>query len=107
LDAGSDPYRLIVNMSSDQEWPSSYMDQLQYHTSGTSTGNQGQFEVHRFRIQTVYSQGSSNGTVTSTNRSAYPDNDRKGNYWYRYSKSSTTQSAGDYIEDVIGSTESQ
>lgn len=51
--------------------------------------------------------GTSQGQVTSTSRSAYPNNGRSGNYWYVYQGSSTSQSAGSYVEDVIGSTESQ
>lgn len=51
--------------------------------------------------------GTAQGQVTSTNRSAYPDNGQSGSYWYTYQSSNTTQSAGTYVEDVIGAAKSQ
>ena len=41
-----------------------------------------------------YSAGSAAGTVSSTNRSAYPDNSYSGSYWYVYSNSNITYSQG-------------
>lgn len=43
------------------------------------------------------------GQVSSTNRSAYPDNSYSGSYWYVYSRS--TQSCGSYIGEVSSDNE--
>lgn len=36
------------------------------------------------KSNTTYSKGSSNGTVTGINSSAYPSNGHSGSYWYVY-----------------------
>jgi hypothetical protein len=47
----------------------------------------------------TYSKGSTSyGTVTSTSRNTYPDNDKSGDYWYIYK--SETKSKGTLIETV-------
>ena len=37
------------------------------------------------------SKGSANGSVSSTNRTQYPDNGASGSYWYEYSRLSQSQ----------------
>lgn len=44
----------------------------------------GSFGYKLYRMRTVYSKGSRVGTVTSTNRNAYPNDGQSGNYWYVY-----------------------
>ncbi|CDZ74883.1 Hypothetical protein ING2D1G_0724 [Peptoniphilus sp. ING2-D1G] len=41
-------------------------------------------EYYTEQVFSHYSQGSYIGTVTSTNRNAYPDNNYSGSYWYVY-----------------------
>lgn len=74
------------------------------YDDGTSDGRVGtdgrRYEITKHSFERT--QGSSAGSVTSTSRSAYPDNGISGNYWYVYSRSSTstTYSRGNYIDDV-------
>lgn len=44
----------------------------------------GSFGYKLYRLRTVYSKGSRIGTVTSTNRNAYPNDGESGSYWYVY-----------------------
>lgn len=55
----------------------------------------------------TYSKGTTSyGTVTSTNRSAYPDNNYSGSYWYVYSTSNIIYSQGTTSYGIVKSKES-
>ena len=52
-------------------------------------------------VSTTYSKGSTSyGEVSSTNRSAYPDNNYSGSYWYVYSTSGTIPEKSNLIDTI-------
>lgn len=65
-----------------------------YGITGDYQGSSISYKTCSYTVETSYSQGSANGEVTSTNRSAYPNNGRSGNYWYVYDSSSVSYSKG-------------
>ena len=82
-----------------------YGDYIWSYPTGSS--GDGKYWYESIGKQTVYEQGSANGTVTSTSFSAYPQDGVQGDYWYVYSSSRTEYSQGSANGTVTSTNRSQ
>ena len=81
-----------------------YGDYIWSYPTGSS--GDGKLWYESLGSQTIYSQGSAAGTVTSTSSSAYPNDGKSGIYWYVYSGSNTTYNQGSTSYSQVSSTSS-